>query len=307
LILHRLTLADPLDFFVLFSSVAALFGSPGQANHAAANAFLDALASARQAEGLPGLSINWGAWGGAGAAVDRGVTARAEEAGYGVIDAPRGFRALETLLESGLAQAAVLPANWPRLLRKLSREGRPPLFLSQIGGRLSTLQPAASEDRPQGGGTGTAAVQRARPAADAVPFGERLAAAAPNQRRAMVLDQVRQNAARVLGLGGSAVPGNKPLNEMGLDSLMAVELRNSVGLVVGRNLPPTLLFDYPTLEALTEYLCRTVLGLEEGLPASAEPRTEDAESDPLEMLARIETLEEDEIDRLLRRKEGGNE
>ena len=116
LLLHRLTEFDALDFFVLFSSVAAVFGSPGQGNHAAANAFMDTLAAARSAKGLPGLSVNWGVWTTAGAAVDRGVTARAQETGYGVIDPQGGFQALETALASGISQQIVFPANWPRFL-----------------------------------------------------------------------------------------------------------------------------------------------------------------------------------------------
>src|SRR5690606_15217759 len=91
LLLHELTRDAELDFFVLYSSVASVVGSAGQSNHAAANAFMDTLAAARRAAGLPGLSINWGAWSGSGAAVDRGVTTRAVEAGYGLIDPAGGL------------------------------------------------------------------------------------------------------------------------------------------------------------------------------------------------------------------------
>ena len=121
LLLHRLTASDTLDFFVLFSSVAAVFGSPGQGNYVAANMFMDTLAAARAAEGMRGLSINWGAWAGAGMAADRGVTARAREAGYGLIDSKGGFQALETAINGGRSQVIVFPADWPRLLRHFSR------------------------------------------------------------------------------------------------------------------------------------------------------------------------------------------
>ena len=95
-------------------------------------------------------------------------------------------------------------------------------------------------------------------------FADRLAAVAPNQRRAVVIDQIRRDTARVLGLENfELLPNNKPLNELGLDSLMAVELCNCLGNALGRTLPATLLYDYPTVEVLARYLSRSVLGLEE--------------------------------------------
>ncbi len=137
LLLHRLTASDTLDFFVLFSSVAAVFGSPGQGNYVAANTFMDTLAAARAAEGMRGLSINWGAWAGAGMAADRGVTARAREAGYGVIDPQGGFQALEAALNGGRSQVIVFPADWPRFLRHFSRDGRFPAFLTNFAGSVA--------------------------------------------------------------------------------------------------------------------------------------------------------------------------
>ena len=150
LLLHRLTASDPLDFFVLFSSVAAVFGSPGQGNHAAANAFMDTLAAARRAAGLPGLSVNWGAWAAAGAAVDRGVTARAREAGYGVIDPQGGFQALEAALNRGRSQVVVFPADWPRFFRHVSREGQFPTFLAKFAAKRIACKIRHPGDRSGG-------------------------------------------------------------------------------------------------------------------------------------------------------------
>jgi acyl transferase domain-containing protein/NADPH:quinone reductase-like Zn-dependent oxidoreductase/NAD(P)-dependent dehydrogenase (short-subunit alcohol dehydrogenase family)/acyl carrier protein len=297
LMLHRLTASDPLDFFVFFSSIAAVFGSPGQGNYVAANAFMDTLAAQRATEGRPGLSINWGAWAGAGVAVDRGVTGRAREAGYGIIDVQGGFQALEIALNSGRSQAVVVPADWPRFLRHLSHGGFSSAFFSNFAG-LGSATPSALGDRANSGSS----IEESKMASDAgqpvTSFEDRLAAAPPHQRRTLVIDLIRHSAARVLGLENLELPpDNKPLNELGLDSLMAVDLRNGLGTALGRNLPATLLFDYPTVIALAGYLSRNVLGLDETASGPAQqPAPLSGGSD---MLDQIENLDEDEIDRLL--------
>jgi acyl transferase domain-containing protein/NADPH:quinone reductase-like Zn-dependent oxidoreductase/NAD(P)-dependent dehydrogenase (short-subunit alcohol dehydrogenase family)/ubiquinone/menaquinone biosynthesis C-methylase UbiE/acyl carrier protein len=302
LLLHRLTMPDTLDFFVLYSSVAAIFGSPGQGNHVAANAFMDTLAAARTEAGLRGLSINWGAWEGAGAAVDHDVTERAREAGYGVIDPRGGFMALETALNYRQSQVIVLPADWPRFLRHFSRGGNFRLFLSNLTGSALGARSATGE-RVDGRDSIERAIPSAGTSETAPSFGDRLAAAPPNQRRALVIEQIRNDTARVLGLENlDLLPSNKPLNELGLDSLMAVELCNSLGNAMGHSLPATLLYDYPTVEVLARYLSHSVLGLEE---APAGPVRSSSVSDGSDMLDQIENLDEAEIDRLL--KEIGTE
>jgi polyketide synthase 12/myxalamid-type polyketide synthase MxaB len=267
-----------------------VFGSPGQGNYVAANMFMDTLASARAAAGMRGLSINWGAWAGAGMAVDRGVTARAREAGYGLIDSQGGFQALEAALNSRRSQVIVFPADWPRFLRRFSRDGHFPALLTNFAG-------SAPRDRVNGGGSVGVSTLDSNTSQLASSFGDRLAAVAPNLRRALVIDQIRRDAARVLGLGDlELLQNNKPLNELGLDSLMAVDLRNGLGNALGCNLPATLLFDYPTVNALAEYLSRTVLGLEEAPAGPARTSSASAGSDVLD---RIENLDEAEIDRRL--------
>jgi acyl carrier protein len=129
-----------------------------------------------------------------------------------------------------------------------------------------------------------------------------LAAAAPNQRRALVVEQIRSDAGRVLGLSNlESLPNNKPLNELGLDSVMAIELRNAIRAAIGRSLPATLLFDYPTVDALTNHVCRDVLGLEEA-PKPA-PRAAQKVFAGDDVLQQIEGLNDEEIDRLLKEKE----
>jgi polyketide synthase 12/myxalamid-type polyketide synthase MxaB len=219
LLLHHLTAAYRLDFFVLFSSIAAVFGSAGQGNHAAANSFMDTLAAARAAEGLPGLSVNWGVWTTAGAAVERGMTAQALEAGYGLIERQSGFRALEAALHTGRSQVIVFPADWPRFLRTFSRGGRCSPLLHNFARREVTQRPALENRGDGGGGTrdsvlGSSAERQTRKQPS---LRDRLADAAPNQRRALLVEQIRRDTGRVLGLQNlESLPNINRFGELGL-------------------------------------------------------------------------------------------
>ncbi|HVV70623.1 MAG TPA: SDR family NAD(P)-dependent oxidoreductase, partial [Verrucomicrobiae bacterium] len=301
-ILHQLTAADQLDLFVMFSSIASVFGSPGQGNHAAANAFMDTLAALRKAQGLPGLSVNWGAWSGVGAAVEHGVAQRAEEMGYGVIDPRSGFKALEMLLVQERPQVAVLPADWTRFTRNFSRDGAVWPFLAEVA---QTIPGKLPSDRSKGDAIATSASTATGPApglnTNEGSLKDQLASCAPNQRRALVVQQLRRDAARVLGIDDPESLSDKtPLHEVGLDSLMAVELRNTIGTTIGQSLPATLLFDYPTVEALTNYLCGSVLGFEESRnPSEASFASARRGTDVLD---EVENLDDAEIDRLLKEK-----
>jgi len=266
--LHRLTRDLQLDHFILFSSASALIGSRGQSNHAAANAFLDAFAHFRRTQGLPGLSINWGAWSDVGAAAARKVGENVKARGIGLISPSRGLIALELSLLGGAAQVGVAPIDWERFL----------------GDPQNARQPFYAElRRPAETSSSSAAALPARGAPD---VRGRLEKAPPGRRRALLVDFVRENAVEVLGLDASrGIDEGQPLRELGLDSLMAVELRNRLGAGLGlkRALSATLLFDYPTLAAVADYLGRDVLGWTED--ESAAPRSEDrakAEVDRLE-------------------------
>ena len=241
-LLDRLTRCDPLDWFVMFSSVAAILGSAGQTNYSAANAFLDLLARERSKQGLPGLSINWGAWTEVGVAADRDLIDRLAAQGLGAITPSQGLVAMERLIKNRVAQAAVLPANWRRFVEQQGGLSQHSFLADVVGGATSapTRTPVA---KPR-----------------AADLRDRLAAAPAARQKSIVAAFVRERALLVLGLHPTrALDPNTPLGELGLDLLLAVELRNAIGRAVGVNLPATLLFDYPTVETLTSYLCKEVL------------------------------------------------
>jgi acyl carrier protein len=238
-ILHTLTGDCPIDFFVLFSSAVALLGRSGQGNHAAANAFEDALAHYRRSCGLPALSVNWGAWGEVGSVTRGNIGERIGSQGILAMAPEAGLRALERVMEGASPQVGILSVDWPRYFAAFP-PGREPRLLSEL----------AREVRSLGAGTPT-------PAAEGIPFLRRLAEAPPSKRVNLLVGLAREQAVRVLALDPSrAIDALQPLHELGLDSLMAVELRNALGAALGRTLPTTLLFDYPTLERLASYLER---------------------------------------------------
>jgi len=272
---------------VLFSSTAALLGSPGQGNHAAANAFLDALAHYRRAQGLPGTSINWGVWAEIGSAAERSVAERVEGQGIGVILPEQGLHILEKIVADGVVQAGVLPADWAQYLRSYPN-GSPPAWLSEMGVRANR---ASTGRQP-----------RSHPEAGPRPereqsFRQRLQAAPAHRKYELLQAFVSEQAVHVLGMDSpDELDLGKPLNEMGLDSLMAVGLRNRLGkgLQLERPLPATLVFDYPTVKAITDYLAGLVLTPEQPQPQPVETVQEGGD----DLIAAIENMSEEEIERL---------
>ena len=236
LLLDRLTRSLPITHFVLFSSSAALLGAAGQANHAAANAALDALAERRRAEGLPALSIAWGAWGEIGAAARAGAAV----ARRGLLPMPpaEALAAFEAALGAADPVVGVLDVDWPRFLDRFPAGGAPPVF---AGLRLAA---------PAGPVCTAAATPAAPPALAAA-----LQAVPPDERAALLLARIRATVARILGLPpGTLPPPDAPLRELGLDSLMTVELRNALAGECAARLPATLVFEHPTCDALAACL-----------------------------------------------------
>jgi myxalamid-type polyketide synthase MxaB len=279
--LHEFTRDKPLDFFVLFSSVASLLGSPGQGNYAAANAFLDALAHHRRAEGKTALTVNWGSWAevGMAAALEKTEGQRWAATGLGWIQPAQGLETLEQLLLEGRTQAAVMPIDWPKFLQRIPAGSEPP-WLSDI----------IRQARPE-----------AQTASGPAELVQKLDAVTPGERLDVVLTYVREQAAHVLRLNVAELPDpRRPLNELGFDSLMAVELCNALGRGIGQRLPPTVLFDYPTLDALAGHLAKNVLKLE--MPTIDGAPEAEADSLRAEALAEVEGLSEEEMDSLISRE-----
>jgi len=280
--LHAATRELPLECFVLFSSTAALVGSAGQSNHSAANAFLDALAFARRRDGLAALTINWGPWSDIGAATSaRAIVERIRQQGMAGIPPADGLRIFGALMPSNATQVGVLPIDWAR-------------FSAQAGGRLSPYYSAVAVTRPAAIVQPTAAQPRSESIA------ARLQRATAAERRPMIVSHLHDQVRRALGLDAHfAIDDHQPLNRLGLDSLMAVELRNMLGasLALARPLPATLLFDYPTVETLSEYLL-TVLGVA-AQPAAAAPAGATLPAARAALAAEIERLSDEEAERLL--------
>jgi acyl transferase domain-containing protein/NADPH-dependent curcumin reductase CurA/short-subunit dehydrogenase/acyl carrier protein len=270
--LHQHTRESSLDFFVMFSSMVSILGGPGQGNYVAANGFLDALAHHRRESGLAGLSINWGPWQGDGMAgrVSQRDLARWAEQGHGLIQEDEGLAILGRLLTQPPApQVAVLPVDWPKLFRHFPDRSEPRM-LAELADRYA--RPASA-----------APVRKQR-------LADTLAAAPPNRRAPIVRAFVRDEALKVLGLdAATTVDPKQPLREFGLDSLMAVELRNVMAGAVERTLPATLLFKYPTIEALGDFVLES---FDLGTAAASTPEA-DAET------AAVESLSEDDVKKLL--------
>ncbi|RZQ63964.1 type I polyketide synthase [Amycolatopsis suaedae] len=226
--LHELTSDLDLTAFVLISSAAGVFGAAGQANYAAANGFVDALAAYRRAAGLPAVSMAWGLW-----ASETGMTGAVN------IDRMRSLGNIELSTEEGVAlfDAALRGSEAVTVPVRLDL----PAFRAH--GEIPPLL------------RGLVRVPASRGAAEpAEAFLGRLAGLAPAQRMEAVLELVRTKAAAVLYIDPGELGPNRPFKELGFDSLTAVELRNRLGAATGLKLPVSLLFDRPTPEELAEYL-----------------------------------------------------
>ncbi|NEQ43491.1 MAG: type I polyketide synthase [Leptolyngbya sp. SIOISBB] len=233
-LLHEQSQACDLDYFVCFSSVSAVVGSPGQANYAAANAFMDALAHYRHSLGLPALSINWGPWSQSGmaAALQSRDQARWASQGVSLIEPRQGLNILQQLLTSTRSQVAVLPVDWERYLT----QAPPEIDLSFLEHVATVAQ--TPERSPQ--------------------LRLDLQKALPHKRKSLLLQRLQSLLAKVMGLTPDQINPQRGFAELGMDSLMAVEMRSLLQADLGCSVPTTIAFDYPTVEALADYLLETL-------------------------------------------------
>jgi acyl transferase domain-containing protein len=232
--LHRLTQAMPLDFFVFFSSAAAIWGSQGVGHYAAANHFMDALAQWRRSAGLPGLSINWSWWASEGM-----VTPEMEsfftQSGLEAIPSALALGILEHLIAAQETQKTVARVRWDTF-KAVYAARKPRPFLDFM---VSTAD---------AGGKETANLL------------EQWQQMPENQREAALEAHVRAVVQNVLGYGPDEfIPSQERFTESGMDSIMAVEVRTRLVSSLGQELPATLVFENPTIEKLTTYLARDVL------------------------------------------------
>ncbi|MFD7916842.1 type I polyketide synthase, partial [Streptomyces sp. NPDC059752] len=267
--LHELTveLGIELSAFVLFSSMSGVTGSAGQANYAAANAYLDALAEQRRAAGLAATSLAWGPWAEGGMAADEALDARMRREGLPPMAPDTAMAVLRRSVASS-ADAALLVADvdWKRFA---------PAF-SVV--RPSSLFAELSEIRPAG--------PTARAAGDTASPVDRLAGLGAAELERELLGLVRTHVAAVLGHDGvDAVGAERAFKELGFDSLTAVELRNRLGAATGVSLPATLIFDYPTASALMGFLRDELLGTEARITGPEAPTVKAADGDPIAIVA----------------------
>ncbi|WP_439659059.1 type I polyketide synthase [Lentzea sp. HUAS TT2] len=240
--LHVATKSQKLRAFVLYSSVSGIVGAPGQGNYAAANAFLDALATYRKAQGLPATSLAWGPW-----AQSSGMTAHLQDG------------ALDRMGRGGMPPLSV--EEGMRLFDDATSRDEAFLVPARIStGRSDGPVAAVLRGLVRGG-------KRAA-GSSTVDYGVTLAALPAEDQLQHVLDLVRGHAAGVLGHGSPAeVQADKQFRDLGFDSLTAVELRNSIAAATGLKLASTLVFDYPTPAELATHLHGQLVGAQEERPA----------------------------------------
>nr|VFK14856.1 MAG: NADPH:quinone reductase [Candidatus Kentron sp. LFY] len=259
-ILHTLTQDQPLDFFVCFSSMASLLGSPGQGNYAAANAFLDTLAEHRKNLGLPGLSIHWGAWAKVGLAAEMDSRQQKRLAAMGIeaIDPDRGTSVLAALVgQTEVARIGVCPMNWSRYLKQFPTV---PGFLSE-------------------------SARCASPVADSMPIERRLAQATEEEYEDMLTAFLRDEFASALGMASARLDVQQPLNTMGLDSLMVVEMKNRMRSELDVEIPMAELVGGASVFDLVREI-KTQLGTHAGI-ALPSPTNASTPISRGEMLARL--------------------
>ncbi|CAL9649350.1 3-ketoacyl-CoA thiolase (plasmid) [Streptomyces sp. enrichment culture] len=236
--LHEALAGRDLDAFVLFSSISSVWGSAGQAAYAAANAYLDALAEVRRAQGLAATSVAWGPWAEGGMATQDGAEAMLSRQGVRSMAPALAVTALVRAVGAGDTAVAVADVDWATFAPAYNAT-RPRPLLDGIPEVRQILEGAAAQT----------------PGDAALALKAELAQAAPEARRARLVRLVRAEAAAVLGHETSdAVEADRSFSDLGIDSLTAVELRNRLGAATGAALSAAVVFDHPTSAALAGHL-----------------------------------------------------
>ena len=272
-LLHEATRKMELDCFVMFSSVSSIFGNPAQGNYSAANAFIDALAHHRQALGLPALAVNWGVLGGAGyVARNERVADFLARQGTMEISSGEATALLESFLQAGSAQTMAIRVDWAKW-RQFFRGMQENPFLERI---FATIE---SQDS-----TGATSDWRGR-----------IDAAAPVEKQAIICQAVREAVGSVLRVKPDSLRDDQPLTDLGLDSLMGVEIETSLEAAVGVALPPTSLMRARTIGQIASLIAGHLGG---AATVSAEPASVTATGEEASAVD-LEAISDEAIDRLL--------
>ncbi len=242
--LHQLTADCKLDFFVLFSSMSALLGTAGQANYAAANCFLDAFAHFRRAAGLPACALEWGPWGEVGMAAQQSQKRWAEQ-GLTPLDREAALAVLDFALAEPPSTLGILDVDWEQYVRHLRSERVPPLLTRLVTATATPSAPSAASDR------------------------ERWLHMPREEVRTELIPLVLARVEALLGYppgSGRLEPDQHLIKDVGMDSLMALELQGELQEIIGQQLSQQMLFEHPTVAAVVDYL---LLELGSSAPAVA--------------------------------------
>ncbi|GKU37270.1 type I polyketide synthase [Mycobacterium montefiorense] len=252
--LHELTRDLDVSAFVMFSSMAGLVGSSGQANYAAGNTFLDGLAAHRRAHGLPAISLGWGLWDQASAmtgGLDAAGLARLSRDGILALSSAEAMELFDTALI--VDQPFIAPARIDLAALRAHAAVVPPMFADLLN---------APARRQVDDSLAAAKLKSA--------LAHRLHGLSEPEQHALVLDLVRSHIATVLGNStAEAIDPDKAFQDLGFDSLTAVEMRNRLKIATGLALSPTLIFDYPTPSGLASYICNELAGVPQEIAQTA--------------------------------------
>jgi NAD(P)-dependent dehydrogenase (short-subunit alcohol dehydrogenase family)/acyl carrier protein len=288
-VLHRMTRSLELDFCVFFSSTTALWGVAGLGHYAAANQALDAIATMRRARGLPALSICWGTWAEMRVADEQDKKIFAQ-AGLRPMDVGRALAALESLILGGESVAIVASIEWPALCAIYEARRARPIFQEM---RLASRSASAKDNRPASNAESEIV--------------KRLREASGNRRRDILVAHLRSQAAAVLGFDATReIPLDLGLFDMGMDSLMSVELKGRLERSFSVPLPSTLTFNYPTIEALCDFLLNDALSIGiQPVPPEAAPKIQVVIRPSKVKTPDYEDMTEDDLEQeLMRRLKG---
>ena len=277
-LLHEGTLKMPIEAFVMFSSVSSIFGNPAQGNYAAANAFLDALANHRQALGLPALTINWGVLGGQGyVARNERVAEFLQRQGTSAITAGEVIGLMESFLNAGSAQVAAIRVDWSKWRQSFRGLQQNPL-LERI-----FASDSAAEQSESGGSD----------------WKLRIESATPEERPAVIGAAVKDIVAGVLRVKPETLRDDQPLTDLGLDSLMGVEIENSIEIDIGVSLPPTSLLRARTIGQITARIVEHLGGAPAVAAAPVASVTAAAPEPALDLDSTLDALSDADIGNLL--------